>query len=76
MTLQAAADHLLALVNLPPGSVNVLPIQAEGRGRLVVWIDSRYIFRARDLPSSFEGYEVSIESRPEITPHGVSALSC
>ena len=76
MTLQAAADHLLAVVNLPPGSVNILPIPSEDGGRLVVWIDSRYFLRARDLPSSFEGYEVSIESRPEITPHGFSALSC
>jgi hypothetical protein len=76
MTLQTAAEHLLAVVNLPPGSVNVLPIPSEGGGRLVVWIDSRYFLRVRDLPPSFEGYAVSLESRPEINSHGVSALSC
>ena len=69
MTLQAAADHLLAVVNLPPGSVNILPVLSEGGGRLVVWIDRRYFLQVRDLPSSFEGYEVSIESRTEITSH-------
>lgn len=67
MTLQTAADHLLASVDLPAGSVNVLPIPNEGGGRLVVWVDRRYIRRAHDLPPSFEGYEVTIEPRPEFT---------
>jgi Zn-dependent protease len=69
MTLQTAATHLLALMNLPPGAVNVLPISTSDGGRLVVWIDSRYILRARNVPSSYEGYAVSIEPRPEITVH-------
>lgn len=65
MTLQTAANHLLTALNLPPGTVNVLPISTGEGGRLVVWIDRRYVLRASDLPFSFEGYMVSIETRPE-----------
>lgn len=65
MTLQAAAKHLLAVVDLPPGTANVLPIPQESGGYLIVWIDSRYIRRACDLPKSFEGYPVTVEARPE-----------
>ena len=67
MTLQTAANHLLSTLNLPPGTVNVLPIHADEGGRLVIWIDSRYLLRARDLPTCYEGYKVSIEARPEIS---------
>ncbi len=74
MTLQAAAAHLLEFVNLPPGAVNVLPIPSEGGGRLIVWIDSRHIRQVRDLPTSFEGYEIFIEPRPDISPQPVSVL--
>lgn len=66
MTLQAAADHLLGRMNLPPGAANVLPIPTGEGGRLVVWIDTRYVLRARDFPASFEGYPILVEARPEI----------
>lgn len=67
MTLQTAAEHLLSTLNFPPGTVNILPIHTDNGDRLVIWIDSRYLLRARDLPSCYEGYKVSIEARPEIS---------
>lgn len=67
MKLQTAANHLLTALHLPPGTVNVLPIPVDEGGRLIIWIDSRYLLRARDLPSSYEGYKVSVEARPEIS---------
>lgn len=67
MTLNTAANHLLAIVDLPPGTANVLPIQLEKGGKLVVWVDKKFIRSAQKLPHIFEGYEVIIETRPEIS---------
>ncbi len=67
MTLQTAAHHLLAEMDLPSGAVNVLPLATSEGERLVVWVDRRYLLRARDVPSTFEGYAVTVEPRPEIT---------
>ena len=69
MTLQTAAERLLSTLNLPPGTVNVLPVHADEGDRLVIWIDSQYLLRMRDFPSCYEGYTVSIEARPEISAH-------
>lgn len=66
MTLQTAAEHLLSTLNLPPGAANVLPIHTNETDLLVIWIDRRYVSRARDIPSCYEGFKVSIEPRPDI----------
>lgn len=67
MTLQTAAEHLLSQIDLPPGSANVLPFFTSEGGRLVIWVEHRYLHWARSLPEWYEGYPVSIEERPSIT---------
>jgi len=68
MTLQSAADHLLTSLELPPGVANVLPVSADDE-RLIVWVDSRYVGRMRDMPSCYAGYRVLVEARPEISTY-------
>jgi hypothetical protein len=69
MNLQSAAEHLLATLELPPGSANVLPMVVGNEKRLVVWIDRKYVIQPRNIPKNFEGYAVKVEQRPEITSH-------
>lgn len=68
MTLQAAAEHLLNQIDLPPGAANVLPFASPEGGRLVVWVEPRYLYSVRTLPKCYEGYAVSVEERPNLTP--------
>jgi hypothetical protein len=67
--LDDAANAFLASLGLPRGVANVLPVRSDDDGRLIVWINSRYLWRMRDMPSCHAGYRVLVEVRPEINPH-------
>jgi hypothetical protein len=64
MTIQAAASALLSQMHAPKGAVNVLPVNDEAGQRLVVWIDATLAQHFGGMPAYFEGFPVSIETRP------------
>lgn len=58
-----AAEHLYTFIGAPKGTVNVCAMPDQEAGIVLkVWIAPG--FRIENIPSSFEGFEVKVESRP------------
>ena len=64
MSINDAASALLSQIHAPRGLVNILPVTDGSGAHLVVWVDTQYMRQINPLPETFEGYPVTVMSRP------------
>lgn len=64
MLINEAASALLSQIHAPRGMVNILPVTDGSGAHLVVWVDTQYMRLLKPLPDRFEGYPVTVVSRP------------
>jgi hypothetical protein len=64
MPLPQAAKALFKSLHAPFGSVNVVPLDDSSGRHLVVWVDRQMASSIKTIPSEFEGYPVTVETKP------------
>jgi hypothetical protein len=68
MTPSAAALSLFNQLPLPAGTVTVWPLTIDGQIKLVVTLDKRYWNKIKQMPTTYEGFNVVVEPPMNMLP--------
>ena len=75
MDIHDAAKKLYASLNVPLGSLNVIPISDAKEEYLLIWISQDLSKIHPIFPKFFDNYRIVVETRPQIIAHSSKIFS-